>query len=238
MFPWKEEMSGLLIQAQQDHQHSFLFPVYSFLATGTSSLFRIKILGSEKACISGFRIGDNFYLFLRVVWRRELIKISWLLSPKAFSFSHTKSIPAHILKICQIQRRWVTKSSKVNRNSTRKISTRSCCHHETGFDFNLCKKNVLTTYQVVFLIRVMYSWVFTTLFSIPFCMSEIFHNKKFSSQNSLAMFSESWGRNQPLDLLLSSVGTFQRLVIRCGNARGNGGDLSPKKLAILNVPPF
>lgn len=82
------------------------------------------------------------------------------------------------------------------------------------------------TYQLLFLIRVMYSWAFTTLFSIPPCVSEIFHSKKeFSSQNGFFMFNKSWGKSQPLVFL----------NLRGGALLQASGHVTESKLVLLTT---
>lgn len=61
----------------------------------------------------------------------------------------------------------------------------------------------------------MYWWVFITFFSIPFYMSETFHNeKKFSSRNGLSMFNKSWGRVNRWAPLISVRDALYKLVVR------------------------
>lgn len=151
--PLEDSMSGSAFRVGIITSIRFFLSVYSFLATWTLSFFRMKILDSEKACTSGFRIRDNFCEFLRVMFGGD----NWLkylgACPLRHSFSYTKSFLAHLPDTCQIQRMWVTKSSKVHRSSTRKHSTWSCCSHGSWLDFIYATKMYWLPIRLFFLIR-------------------------------------------------------------------------------------
>lgn len=149
----EDSVSGSAFRVGVSTNICFFLSVNSFLASWTLTFFRMKILDSEKPCKSGFRIRDNFCVFLRVMFGGD----NWLKYLGAchlrHSFSYTKSFLAHLPDACQIQRMWVTKSSKVHRSSTRKHFTWSCCSHGSWLDFIYATKMYRLPIMLFFLIR-------------------------------------------------------------------------------------